>query len=119
MSENFDALLLHLEQVSATRTPVPPVNGAFVDPRQIARVLRCVEEEDWEYLGMEDNKNGTRYIGGHGDVHLIGCGDDLRPLYQDARGRWYLAYYKEPWRYGEPDADATKRLLKLAREYAL
>lgn len=112
MSANLDTLLLHLEQVSATRTPVPPVNGAFTDPRQIANVMRYVLEEDWQYVG-------SHHIGGQdSDIHLLGYGDELRPLYRGADGKWYLAH-KDQRHYGECDADGTKRLLKFAHEYAL
>ena len=55
MNGNLD---LHLEQLAPTLPPIPPVNGAFTDPRQIAKTLRALYDENWQYIG-------TPHIGGH------------------------------------------------------
>jgi hypothetical protein len=108
MIENLD---LHLEQLVSSLPPVPPVNGQFTDPRQIAKILRDLYDEDWQYLG-------TRHIGGNGDTPMLGCGDELRPLYQDSLGQWYLAH-KDSRHYGDPDKVGTKMLLKFAQDNKL
>lgn len=111
MSENLDALLLHVEQLAPALPEVPHVNGVFIDPRQIARVLRDLYREDWQYVG-------AFRLGGHGDTQFLGYGDSLRPLYKDSRGIWYTAY-KDQRRYGEPDRAGTLMLLRYAQDNGL
>ncbi len=111
MNENLDALLSQIERLAPTLPPVPPVNGRFTDPRQIAKTLREMEREEWEYIG-------TRYVGGHGDVHLLGCGNVMRPLYKDARGTWYVAR-RSGYHYGEPDKTSTLVLIRFAQKHKL
>lgn len=112
MSENLDTILLHVEQLAPALPAVPRVNGAFIDPRQIAKTLRDLYGEDWQYCG-------SFHIGGHdGDIHMLGCGDSLRPLYKDSRGIWYTAY-KDQRRYGEPDRAGTLMLLRYAQDNGL
>jgi hypothetical protein len=108
MSENLDTLLLHVEQLSPTLPAVLPVNGCFSDPRQIARALRFLNDENWQYIG-------DRHIGGHNGVHLLGCADEYRPLFRGADGTWYLAR-KDCEHYGDPDRAGTLMLLKYAQD---
>lgn len=112
MSENLDLLLSHIDQLAPALPPVPPVNGAFVDPRQIARVLRDLYRENWQYCG-------SFHVGGQdGDIHMLSCGDSLRPLYRGADGKWYTAY-KDRRHYGDPDRAGTLMLLKYAQDNGL
>lgn len=109
MTENIDAILAGIEQSAPVPSPIPPISNRFDDPRQIAQTLSSIYNESWEYLG-------AFHIGGQdGDVHMIGYGDLLRPIYQNASGEWFVAY--GDWRrYGEPDRAGTLMLLKFAQE---
>lgn len=108
MVENLDAILADIEQSAPAPSSIPPIDDRFTDPCQIARTLSAIYNESWEYLG-------AFYTGGLGDIHMIGCGNSLRPIYQDASGEWFVAY--RDWRrYGEPDRAGTLMLLKFAQE---
>lgn len=111
MAENLDALLLDIDRLSPALPPVPPVNGCFCDPRQIAKTLRDLEGRDWQYVG-------SFHLGGNGDTQFLGCGDLLRPLYKDSRGVWYIAY-RDHLHYGEPDRAGTLMLLEHAQDNRL
>lgn len=90
----------------------PGTFAIFISPFKTAYELASVISD---VLGVTAEVFSA-HIGGQGWTTFVTYREDvtqepvLKPLYQDARGRWYIALTHPCFKYGMPDVKATEDL---------